>query len=228
MKRTLLCLSLAAALALTACGGAGSDSTQATPTPLPGMDEPATPPEGGTADPGPDAGTDAGAAEPTPTPAPDEELSGLVDALYAAHPVELMMLTTSAVDLNDASWCQYHTGLDAEEAAKVDAAVVSESLTGSQAYSLVLARVKEEADAPAIADAMLANIQMNKWVCVMADKARVATFGDKVLFVMSNTELTDADALMDAVPGALGVTFDYENSKDAGEGAPAGDTIPAL
>ena len=56
---------------------------------------------------------------------------------------------------------------------------------------------------------------MNKWVCVMADKARVATFGDKVLFVMTNSELTDVDALMDAVPGALGVTFDYTNSKDA-------------
>ena len=49
----------------------------------------------------------------------------------------------------------------------------------------------------------------------MADKARVAAFGDKVLFVMSSSELTDADALMDAVPGALGVTFDYENSKGA-------------
>ena len=56
---------------------------------------------------------------------------------------------------------------------------------------------------------------MNKWVCVMADKARVATFGDKVLFVMTNSELTDVDALMAAAPEALGVTFDYQNSKDA-------------
>ena len=89
------------------------------------------------------------------------------------------------------------------------------------AYSLVLLRVKDEADAQAVADAVLENVQMNKWVCVMADKARVATFGDKVLFVMSNTELTDADALMDAAPEALGVTFAYENAKDAdtGDGA---------
>ena len=56
----------------------------------------------------------------------------------------------------------------------------------------------------------------------------MAVFGDKVLFVMSNTELTDADALMDAVPGALGVTFDYENSKDAADAAVDGETIPAL
>ena len=145
----------------------------------------------------------------------DAELSEMVDKLYTAYPVELMMMTTSAVDLTDESWCTYNTGLSPEQAAKVDAGVLSESMTGSQAYSLVLLRVKDEADAQTIADAVLNNVQMNKWVCVMADKARVATFGDKVLFVMSNSELADVDELMAAAPEALGVTFDYENSKDA-------------
>ena len=218
MKKALICLSLVAALALTACGG-GTESAaptatpEATPesTPLPYdiLNQPATPPEGGVDDgmavtPGDDT-----AAEP------DTELSGMVDTIYEAYPVELMMMTTSAVNLGDESWCTYNTGLTAEQAALVDAGVLSESMTGSQAYSLVLLRVKDAADAQTIADAVLNNIQMNKWVCTMADKARVATFGDKVLFVMSNSELADVDALMGAVPGALGVTFDYDQSKTA-------------
>ncbi|MFR3226512.1 MAG: hypothetical protein ACLTWO_11040 [Blautia massiliensis (ex Durand et al. 2017)] len=221
MKKALFCLSLLAALALTACGGAQNEP-EATPTPTPTAESQPTPT--------PDTGAESDPATPeaSATPAPDEELSGMVDTLYAAYPVELMMMNTNAVDLSDADWCKYNTGLDADLAAKVDAAVVSESMTGSQAYSLVLARVKDEADAQTIADAMLENIQMNKWVCVGADKARVATFGDKVLFVMSSNSLTDADALMDAVPDALGVTFDYENSKDAADAAVGGDTIPAL
>lgn len=211
MKKALICLSLAAALALTACGG-NDTATEATPTPLPDdvMNQPATPEGDGEVDPGmemtPETGDEVTA---------DAELSGMVDQIYEAYPVELMMMTTSAVDLSDESWLTYNTGLTAEQGALVDAGVLSESMTGSQAYSMVLLRVKDEANAQTIADAMLDNIQMNKWVCVMADKARVATFGDKVLFVMSNSELTDVDALMDAVPGALGVTFDYENSKDA-------------
>lgn len=211
MKKALICLSLVAALALTACGG-GKESAEATPTPLPDeiLNNPVASDDGVASDPGmevtPESGTELIA---------DAELSGMVDKIYEAYPVELMMLTTNAVDLNDESWCTYHTGLTADQAALVDAGVYSESLTGSQAYSMVLLRVKDEADAQTIADAVLENIQMNKWVCVMADKARVATFGDKVLFVMTNSELTDVDALMDAVPGALGVTFDYENSKDA-------------
>ena len=218
MKKALICLSLVAALALTACGG-GTESAaptatpEATPesTPLPDdiLNQPATPPEGGVDDgmavtPGNDT-----AAEP------DSELSGMVDTIYEAYPVELMMMTTSAVNLGDESWCTYNTGLTAEQAALVDAGVLSESMTGSQAYSLVLLRVKDEADAQTIADAVLNNIQMNKWVCTMADKARVATFGDKVLFVMSNSELADVDALMDAAAEALGVTFDYDQSKTA-------------
>lgn len=211
MKKALICLSLLAAMALTACGGA-KDSIEATPTPLPDdvMNQPATPDGDGEVDSDMEMTPETG-AELTA----DAELSGMVDKIYEAYPVELMMMTTSAVDLSDKSWLTYNTGLTAEQGALVDAGVLSESMTGSQAYSLVLLRVKDEADAQTIADAVLDNVQMNKWVCTMADKARVATFGDKVLFVMSNSELADADALMAAVPDALGVTFDYENSKDA-------------
>lgn len=219
MKKALICLSLAALLALTACGGSESAAPTATPestpemTPLPDdiLNLPATPPEGGTdTDPGMEVTPDDGTVAE-----PDAELSAMVDSIYQAYPVELLMMTTSAVDLGDESWCTYNTGLDAEQAAKVDAGVLSESMTGSQAYSLVLLRVKDEADAQTIADAVLNNIQMNKWVCTMADKARAATFGDKVLFVMSQNDLADVDALMDAAAGALGVTFDYEASRDA-------------
>lgn len=219
MKKTWICLSLLAALALTACGGASSSSAQATPTPLPGMDEPATPPESGDAvDPGMDATPEESA------PVADEELSGMVDTLYAAYPVDLMMLTTSAVDLTNADWCQYHTGLDAELAAKVDAAVVSESMTGSQAYSLVLLRLKDAADAPAIAEAMLENIDPAKWVCVGADVQRVVAFDDKVLYVMANRELADVNALVDALPEALGVSYTLDERVEAEEPA-AGDLV---
>lgn len=211
MKKALICLSLAAALALTACGG-NDTATEATPTPLPDdvMNQPATPEGDGEVDPGMEMTPETG-AEVTA----DAELSGMVDQIYEAYPVELMMMTTSAVDLSDESWLTYNTGLTAEQGALVDAGVLSESMTGSQAYSMVLLRVKDEADAQTIADAVLNNVRMNKWVCTMADKARVVTFGDKVLFVMSNSELADVDALIDAVPDALGVTFDYDQSKTA-------------
>lgn len=201
-KTSLLALAMAAALSLAACG-ASSQSTTATPAPT------ATP-ETSTAEDG--AMTeDMGVAE---VAEPDSELSAMVDSIYEAYPVELMMMQTTAIDLNDEAWLTYNTGLSAEEAALVDAGVKSESMTGSQAYTLVLLRVKDAADAQTVADAMLENMDPARWVCVMADKMRVATFDDKVLFVMTDSELTDIDALFAAVPDALGVEFTYDKSAD--------------
>lgn len=200
-KTSLLALAMAAAVSLAACG-ASSESATATPAPT------ATP-ETSTAEDG--VSDDMGVAE---VAEPDSELSAMVDSIYEAYPVELMMMQTSAIDLNDEAWLTYNTGLDAEQAALVDAGVKSESMTGSQAYTLVLLRVKDAANAQTIADAMLEKMDPARWVCVMADKMRVATFDDKVLFVMTSSELTDIDALFDAVPGALGVEFTYDKSAD--------------
>ena len=145
------------------------------------------------------------------------ELSGIVDQIYAAHPVDLMMVETTAVDLTNAEWYPYQTGLNEEQITKVDAAVTSEPGVGSQAYCMVLVRLKDKANGDEIAEAMLDGIDMHKWVCVAADKASVATFDDKVLFVMADSELVDVDALMTDAANALGVTFGYNMSKESAE-----------
>ena len=200
-KTSLLALAMAAAISLAACG-ASSQSAVATPAPT------ATP-ETSTAEESMTEGM-----TPAETPAPDAELSAMVDRIYEAYPVELMMMQTTAIDLNDEAWLTYNTGLSAEQADLVDAGVKSESMTGSQAYTLVLLRLKDAADAQTVADTMLEKMDPARWVCVMADKMRVATFDDKVLFVMTDSELTDIDALFAAVPDALGVEFTYDKSAD--------------
>ncbi len=210
MKKLTLTAALLAALALTACG---NKPAEAVPSPTPDLDAPATMPEEGM-EIDPEFSVDP--EEPT-RPEPDAELSGLIDSIYAVHPVDVMMLETTAVDLTDADWYPYQTGLDADQAAKVDAAVLSEPGVGSQAYSMVLVRVKDKADTQEIADAMLDGINMRKWVCVAANKARVVTFDDKVLFVMADSELVDVDALIDDAATALNVTFAYDMSKESTE-----------
>ena len=210
MKKLTLTAALLAALALTACG---NKPAEAVPSPTPGIDAPATMPEEGM-EIDPEFSVDP--EEPT-RPEPDAELSGLIDSIYAVHPVDVMMLETTAVDLTDADWYPYQTGLDADQATKVDAAVLSEPGVGSQAYSMVLVRVKDKADTQEIADAMLDGINMRKWVCVAANKARVVTFDDKVLFVMADSELVDVDALIDDAATALNVTFAYDMSKESTE-----------
>ena len=71
---------------------------------------------------------------------------------------------------------------------------------------------QEQERAREIADSMEENISMRKWVCVEADKARVVSFDDKLLYVMADSELVDADLLADAAAKAFDATFDVDDS----------------
>ena len=44
---------------------------------------------------------------------------------------------------------------------------------------------------------------------------RVVAFDDKVLYVMANTELVDVDALVDALPDALGVSYTLDERSES-------------
>ena len=185
MKKLTLTAALLAALTLTACG---NKTTEATPTPTPNLDAPATTPEEGmeidpefSVDPEPEIDENAQLA-------PDAELSDMVDAIYKIQPVELMGMETTGIDLTDETWYGYLAGLTANNVGKVDAAVISEPMTGSQAYSLVLLRLKDKAE------------------------ARVVSFDDKLLYVMADSELVDVDLLADAAAKAFNATFDVDDS----------------
>ena len=205
MKKLPLTAALLAALALTACG---NKTTEATPTPTPDLNAPATTPEEGM-EIDPEFSVDP--EEPAQAE-PDAELSDMVDAIYKIQPVELMGMETTGIDLTDETWYGYLAGLTVNNVGKVDAAVISEPMTGSQAYSLVLLRLRDKADAREIADSMEENISMRKWVCVEADKARVVSFDDKLLYVMADSELVDVDLLADAAAKAFNATFDVDDS----------------
>lgn len=147
------------------------------------------------------ASTPAPTPEPTPavTPdpnAPDAELSALVDSIYAEYEVPIMTVVT-AVDVNDSTWIKPYTGLD--DGSQLDAAVVSESAIGSQAYNLVLVRVADGVDAAQVADQMAAGIDPRKWVCVTADDIMVGAAGNIAMLVMVDSQLDiSAQSIADA------------------------------
>ena len=204
MKKLLFATALLAALLLSACGGKTNNDDDF-------MNKPAVTPEPGM-EIDPEFSVDPEETDESAQPAPDAELSDMVDAIYKLQPVDMMGMETTAIDLTDESWYNYLAGLTTENVDKVDAAVISQPMTGSQAYSLILARVKDASDAKEIAESMRDNINLRRWVCVAADRARVVTFGDKVLFVMLDSELTDVDAITEAAAQAFSVTFDTDES----------------
>ena len=117
------------------------------------------------------------------------------------------------VDLTDTSedgkWAlSYFTGL--QSADNVTDVCVYEPMMGSQAFSLVMVRTAEDADAKAVAQEMKDNIDPRKWICVGADEMMVVTYSDVVMLVMLDSQLgLSTQTYVDAFQQVTGAEVDF-------------------
>ena len=112
-------------------------------------------------------------------------MEAVIEKINEKHPAVELPLMTMALDLTDADALAYNTGLSSAD--KITEAAVSEPMMG-QAYSLVLVRVEDAAEAEAVAKEMLDNVDTRKWVCNHADTKVAAAYGDVAMFFMVSSE----------------------------------------
>ena len=142
----------------------------------------------------------------------DKTADEIVAQIIEKSPVQFMG-GQIPLDLTDTSeeglWAlQSFTGLSTAE--KLKEAAVFESMTGSQAFSLVVVRVKEAADAKSVAEQMKENINPRKWICVGADEKIVAGYGDTVMLIMLDSQLgLSAQSYVDAFGQVAGADLDF-------------------
>ena len=125
----------------------------------------------------------------------DAELSELLDKMYAIKGPDFDV-ETDTVDFDDEYAVSSYTGL-------------SEPMMGSQAYSLVLVRLKDKADAADIAQKMADGINPRKWVCVEADELTVVSKDNIIMLFMADHELYSRD---DAVAAFTEVCGNPDNT----------------
>ena len=116
-----------------------------------------------------------------------EDLVALVDKLYEGQKGIFSSLQSQTVDVADSDFVQYYTGLENGE--NLEYVVSSEPMISSQAYSLVLAKVKEGVDANTVAKEMSEKVNTAKWICVSAEKLYATSSGDIVFLVMSSEDM---------------------------------------
>ena len=117
----------------------------------------------------------------------NEDLLALVDKLYEGQKGLFSSLQNEAVDVADNDFIQYYTGL--ENGTNLEYVVTSEPMISSQAYSLVLAKVKNGVDANSVAKEMSEKVNTSKWICVSAEKLYATSSGDIVFLVMSSEDM---------------------------------------
>ena len=117
-----------------------------------------------------------------------DDMIKLVDDMYKG--IEIFpSIETAEIDVNDKDMFTSVTGLESSE--KIDKVVVSQPMMSSQAYSLVLVKVKDANDANAIAKEMNEKANPNKWICVSAERVYSTSVNNLVFFVMSDADVAD-------------------------------------
>ena len=139
----------------------------------------------------------------------NDDLVSLINQIYEGVTIEMPKLQTQALDVTDANMVKTFTGLDSTE--NIENLVVSEPLMSSQAYSLVLVKVKDGANINDMAKSMNENIDVRKWICVSAEKVYTATSGNVICLVMTNADT--AKAVYDSFKTiAGGIEKEYERT----------------
>ena len=140
-------------------------------------------------------------AAKAPTGSPAE----IIEQIYAKHPVTDLPLGTMELDINDADMLKMFTGLSSAD--RIEAVAVSETMMGSQAYSLVVVKAKSASDAETVLEEMVNGIDQRKWICVEADDLSAAHTGNVVVLMMVSSEyaemVTSAD-MIDAFSAVCG------------------------
>ena len=137
-------------------------------------------------------------------------LQATVDAIYEKSPVPFMAGTIPA-EMVAGEMFAYYTGM--ADDSKVSEVLVSESMMGAQAYSLVLATVKDGEDVKAVADAMINGIDQRKWICVEADLIRTVAHGNTVMLIMIDSQMEiPVDGFVTAFEEVVGAV-EYEAVK---------------
>ena len=131
-----------------------------------------------------------GSSSNLPTINSADDLNKLVDSIYANVTDEMPSVMSQPIDVTDKDTVNYMTGL--ENGDELEYLVVSEPMMSSQAYSLVVAKVKSGVNASKVAETMKNNINTRKWICVSAEKLYATNSGDVVFLIMTRADLAES------------------------------------
>ncbi len=108
-------------------------------------------------------------------------LPDIMDKLYEGIEEENLPMALTTTELDE----QTFENFAFTNKVKYKSAVVSESMTGSIAHSVVLIRLEDEKDAEEAVKEIESNANPAKWICVQAENVYVLSKGDLVVLIMS-------------------------------------------
>ena len=112
-------------------------------------------------------------------------LEEIMDKVYASIPENERPMMLMNIEVTEENIEMYLGTSDIE----YEEALASESMTGSIAHSVVLVRVKDNANVETIKEKIEESVNPRKWICVEAEDVEVESKGNLIILIMSS-ELT--------------------------------------
>ena len=119
-----------------------------------------------------------------------KDINDIIDTINKNNKNVLPELETMKVDIKNIDEVTSYTGLKTNDG--IESIVVSEPLITSQAYSVAIVKVKDNADVEKIKQDMLDNIDMRRWICVSAEQLYITNSGNVIFSVMADKDVAKA------------------------------------
>ena len=143
-----------------------------------------------------------------------KDMKDFFGKIYKKIEEQLPKVDTDIIDVSDAMEVTNYTGLKSNK--DVEAIVVSMPFMSAQAYEAVMVKVKNGADIESMKQEMLDNIDMNKWICVSAEKVYVTNSGNVIFMVMSDEDWAKLvyDSFKEQVENKIGKELETSEDTD--------------
>ena len=143
-----------------------------------------------------------------------KDMKDFFGKIYKKIEEQLPKVDTDIIVVSDAMEVTNYTGLKSNK--DVEAIVVSMPFMSAQAYEAVMVKVKNGADIESMKQEMLDNIDMNKWICVSAEKVYVTNSGNVIFMVMSDEDWAKLvyDSFKEQVENKIGKELEKSEDTD--------------
>lgn len=115
-----------------------------------------------------------------------DDMKKMLNEIYANLGDKLPGLENIEVDVEDENQVTNFTGLKSNK--DVKELVVSMPPISSQAYEVAVIKVSKNANIEEMKQEIYDNINMNRWLCVSADKLYITNNGDVIFLIMASED----------------------------------------
>ena len=119
-----------------------------------------------------------------------KDINDIINTINKNNKNVLPELETMKVDIKNINEVTSYTGLKTNDG--IESITVSVPLITSQAYSVAIVKVKDNADVEKIKQEMLDNIDMRRWICVSAEQLYITNSGNVIFSVMADKDIAKA------------------------------------